>query len=150
MQEMQIWQGDPLEKEMAPHTSILAWKNSMNRGDWWAKSMGPQRVRHDWATEHIYVCMYVLICIFAYMQICTYLYMHIYFSAMHLQLLCVHTHENNDVFYFFFFFFKKRDPDPDAQFQMQRGISTIKVWVVEMLCAWMERCLCNESKNDVM
>ena len=81
------------------------------------------------------------------MQIRTYLYMYIYFSAMHLQLLCIHTHENNDVFYFFFL--EKKDPVPGAQFQMQRGVSVVKVWVVEMLCAWMERCLCNESKNDV-
>ena len=42
MQEMQeTWvqsQGweDPLEEEMAPHSSILAWKNSMDRGAWQA------------------------------------------------------------------------------------------------------------------
>ena len=27
---------DPLEKEMATHSSILAWKNLMDRGAWWA------------------------------------------------------------------------------------------------------------------
>ena len=27
---------DPLEKGMAPHSSILAWKNPMDRGVWWA------------------------------------------------------------------------------------------------------------------
>ena len=27
---------DPLEKEMATHSSILAWKNPMDRGAWWA------------------------------------------------------------------------------------------------------------------
>ena len=27
-------QEDPLEKEMAPHCSILAWKNYMDRGSW--------------------------------------------------------------------------------------------------------------------
>ena len=68
---------------------------------------------------------------------------------MHLQLLCIHTHENN-MSSIFFFFLKKRNPDPGAQFQMQRGVSAIKVWIVEMLCARMERCLCNESKTDVM
>ena len=25
----------PLEKEMAAHSSILAWKNPMDRGAWW-------------------------------------------------------------------------------------------------------------------
>ena len=27
---------DPLEGEMATHSSILAWKNPMDRGAWWA------------------------------------------------------------------------------------------------------------------
>ena len=27
---------DPLEKEMTTHFSILAWKNPMDRGAWWA------------------------------------------------------------------------------------------------------------------
>ena len=37
MQEMQVqslgWE-DPLEKEMATHSSILAWENSMDRETW--------------------------------------------------------------------------------------------------------------------
>ena len=28
--------GYPLEKEMATHSSILAWKNSTDRAAWWA------------------------------------------------------------------------------------------------------------------
>ena len=34
-QELQVWslgREDPLEKEMATHSSILAWKNPMGRG----------------------------------------------------------------------------------------------------------------------
>ena len=31
---------DPLEKEMAIHSSILAWKNPMDRGAWWATVHG--------------------------------------------------------------------------------------------------------------
>ena len=27
---------DPLEKKMATHSSIFAWKNPMDRGVWWA------------------------------------------------------------------------------------------------------------------
>ena len=27
---------DPLEEEMATHSSILAWRKSMDRGAWWA------------------------------------------------------------------------------------------------------------------
>ena len=35
---------DPLEKEMAPHFSILAWKIAMNRGAWQAVVCGITRV----------------------------------------------------------------------------------------------------------
>ena len=31
---------DPLEKEMAIHSSILAWENPMDRGAWWATVHG--------------------------------------------------------------------------------------------------------------
>ena len=31
---------DPLEEGMATHCSILAWKNPMNRGAWWATVHG--------------------------------------------------------------------------------------------------------------
>ena len=39
---------DLLEKGMATHFSILAWKNSVDRRAWQAiQSMGSQRVGHD-------------------------------------------------------------------------------------------------------
>ena len=50
MQEMwvrSLGQDDPLEKEMATYSSILAWKNPMDRGDWQLQSVG-----HDLSTEH--------------------------------------------------------------------------------------------------
>ena len=43
MQETQVQslrQEDPLEEEMATHSSILAWKNSMDRGVWQATVHG--------------------------------------------------------------------------------------------------------------
>ena len=43
LQETQVQsldQEDPLEKEMATHSSILAWKISMERGDWRATVRG--------------------------------------------------------------------------------------------------------------
>ena len=43
---------DPLEKEMATHSNILAWKIPQTRGAWWATVHGSQRVGHDWVTEH--------------------------------------------------------------------------------------------------
>ena len=42
---------DPLEKEMATHSSILAWKISWTEGPGRLQSMGSQRVGHDWATN---------------------------------------------------------------------------------------------------
>ena len=52
MQETQVqflgWE-DPLEKEMATYSSILAWKISWTQEPGRLKSMGLQRVRHDWA-----------------------------------------------------------------------------------------------------
>ena len=53
MQEPQIQslgQEDPLEKEMATHSSILAW-NPTDRGAWQAAVHGVARVRHDLATK---------------------------------------------------------------------------------------------------
>ena len=38
---------DPLEKEMATHSSILAWKIPWTEEIGWLLSMGLQRVRHD-------------------------------------------------------------------------------------------------------
>ena len=38
---------DPLEKEMATHSSILAWKIPVDRRDWWAAVYGVIRVEHS-------------------------------------------------------------------------------------------------------
>ena len=54
MQEMKVqsleWE-DPLEKEMATHSSILAWKISCVEEPGGLQSMGLQRVRHDLVTK---------------------------------------------------------------------------------------------------
>ena len=50
VQEMQVQslgQDDPLEKEMATHASILAWKISWTEEPGGLQSMGSQRVGHD-------------------------------------------------------------------------------------------------------
>jgi len=38
---------DPLEEEMATHSSILAWRIPWIEGSDWLQSMGLQIVRHD-------------------------------------------------------------------------------------------------------
>ena len=42
---------DPLEKEMATHSSILAWKISWTEEPGGLQSMGLQRVGHDLVTK---------------------------------------------------------------------------------------------------
>ena len=48
MQELQVrslaWE-NPLEKEMATHSSILAWRIPMDRGAWWAAVYGVAQSR---------------------------------------------------------------------------------------------------------
>ena len=44
-------QEDPLEKEMATHSSILAWRIPRTEEPCGLQSIGSQRVRHDWATS---------------------------------------------------------------------------------------------------
>ena len=57
MQEMQgmpvhsLGWDDPLEKEMATHSSILAWEIPWTEEPGGLQSMGSQRVRHDVATK---------------------------------------------------------------------------------------------------
>ena len=57
MQKTQVrslgWE-DPLEKEMAAHSSILAWKIPWILEPGRLPSMGSQRVGHDWATSLSY------------------------------------------------------------------------------------------------
>ena len=43
---------DPLEEEMATHSSILAWKIPWTEEPGGLQCMGSPSVRHDWATEH--------------------------------------------------------------------------------------------------
>ena len=60
MQEMQVlflgWE-DPLEKEMATHSNILAWRIPWTEEPGGLQLMGSQRVRHDCATEHGCWCL---------------------------------------------------------------------------------------------
>ena len=46
-----LGQEDPLEKEMATHSSILAWRIPWTEEPGRLQSMGSQRVGHDWATS---------------------------------------------------------------------------------------------------
>ena len=64
-QEMQetwvpsLGQEDPMEKEMATHSRILAWRIPWTEEPGGLQSTGSQRIRHDWVTEHqeIYILL---------------------------------------------------------------------------------------------
>ena len=54
MQEAQVRsldREDPLEKEKAPHSSILAWRIPWTEEPGGLQPMGSQRVGHDWETN---------------------------------------------------------------------------------------------------
>ena len=54
MRETWVWsldQEDPLEKEMATHSSILAWRIPWTEEPGGLQSTGSRNVRHDWATS---------------------------------------------------------------------------------------------------
>ena len=60
MREIQVqslgWE-DLLEKEMAPHSSTLAWKIPWTKECYRLQYMGSQRVGHDWATSLSLYCL---------------------------------------------------------------------------------------------
>ena len=68
-----------LEKEMAIHSSILAWRIPWTEGPGRLQSMGSQRVEHDWVTITISLCpetllngllvLIVFLCIDYYQQL---------------------------------------------------------------------------------
>ena len=67
MQEMQEmwfrslgWE-DPLEEEMASHSSVLAWRISQTEEPGWLQSMGLQRVGYDRAHTHTQYTIYLIL-----------------------------------------------------------------------------------------
>ena len=51
---------DPLEEEMAIHSSILAWRIPWTEELGGLQSMGSQRVRHDWASNtHTHTSLFI-------------------------------------------------------------------------------------------
>ena len=74
MLEMQVWSldwEDPLEEEMAPHCSILAWRIHWTTEPGRLSSIGLQRVGHDWSNlaaarkEKRFSDMFPLLCTWA-------------------------------------------------------------------------------------
>ena len=72
VQETQVWslgQGDPLEKEMATHSSILAWRIPWIEEPGGLQSMESQRFRHNWATNTHTQCYLIILHPFFFKEI---------------------------------------------------------------------------------
>ena len=51
-----LGQEESLEKDMATHSSILAWRIPMERGAWAATVHGVPKSQHDWVTKRTHMC----------------------------------------------------------------------------------------------
>ena len=93
---------EPLEKEMATHYSILAWRIPGTEEPGEQQSMGLQRVRHDWATKpptstiHEPWFYYLIICLRAFSII-------VYISS-HAFSYCVLHHSDVQLFIYSFLY----------------------------------------------
>ena len=56
----------PLEKEMATHSSILAWRIPWTEDPGRQQSMGSQRIEHDWATKTL-AFTYLILCLWFFL-----------------------------------------------------------------------------------
>ena len=61
-----LGQEDPLEKEKATYSSILAWKITWTEEPGGLQSMGLQRVRQDWATDTYLLTFHLSKCLTSY------------------------------------------------------------------------------------
>ena len=50
---------NPLEKRMATHSSIVAWRIPRTKEPGKLQSMGSQRIRHEWATNALTLNIFV-------------------------------------------------------------------------------------------
>ena len=70
---------DPLEKEMATLSSILAWRIPWTEKPYWLQSMGSQKVRHNEATNtkvldsDVYKTTVGSVCVCVCVCVCTWL-----------------------------------------------------------------------------
>ena len=65
-QVLSLGQEDPLEEGMVIQSSILAWRIPWTEEPGGLQSIGSQRVRHDWVTEHAGMHLEKDICLFPF------------------------------------------------------------------------------------
>ena len=82
MQETRVGflgQEHPLEKEMANHSSILAWRIPWTKKPGGLQSMGSQTFGYNWATNsficvHVGIYIYVCVCVCVCVCLCVYVW----------------------------------------------------------------------------
>ena len=89
-----LGQEDPLEKEMATHSSTLAWKIPWTEEPGRLQSMGSQRVGHDWETTlHFTSLLLFYICLLLF---------HIFFFILELTFSLYFFEKFQLLIYYFF------------------------------------------------
>ena len=71
MWETQVWslgREDSLEKEMAAHSSTIAWKIPWREEPGRLQSMGSLRVGHDWAIPHTHTTLLIVLFVIVVVQ----------------------------------------------------------------------------------
>ena len=98
IQETWVWSLDRdnhLDKEMATHTSILAWRVSWTEEPGGLQSMGLQRVGHDWATIALIFMLIHVELVHSVQQLCILneyirIYMFFLFMDTYVHYLCLY------------------------------------------------------------
>ena len=91
MQETWVWslsQEDPLEKVLATHSSIFAWRIPRTEEPGGLQSMGLQRVRHKWVTN-IFTFKHMCVCVISYTCVYTMLGAHTWLWRRKLAFLAL-------------------------------------------------------------
>ena len=83
---------DPLVKEMATHSSILAWKIPWTEEPGGLQSMGSQRVGYDWVTKHNTFSAFTIFKIVNIKKHCKLIYNIVLISGVQQSSSISHTH----------------------------------------------------------
>ena len=91
MQEIWVWslsQEDLLEKRMATHTSILAWRIPWAEKSGALQSMWSQRVEHGWVTLFHFHSWFTMLCQFLCTESCNHSSFRFFSHIGHYSSLC--------------------------------------------------------------
>ena len=78
----------PLEKEMATHSSVLAWRIPGTEEPGGLPSMELHRVGHNWSDLAAPAAAYMYICMYTYVYMYVHIYVHIYMCVCTCLTVC--------------------------------------------------------------